>query len=92
MEDFSDYESYYSELGENAHKSKEDIAFSIKVEICLELLNDPNYEYRKEKTLKKESSMTDSEFEKFLKLHSEVQKSSIPAADNDNLYRVSRFF
>ena len=92
MEDFSDYESYYSELDENAHRSKEDIAFSIKEEICLELLNDPNYEYRKEITLKKESSMTDAEFQKFLKLHSEIQKSSIPAADKENLYRISRFF
>ncbi|MDH3203894.1 MAG: hypothetical protein OEL81_04355 [Nitrosopumilus sp.] len=89
---FEEYESFYSELPENAALSEEDIEFKVKEDICLSLLNDSNFEYRTEKTLKKESSMSDEEFLKFLSLHPEVHKSNILSPEADNLYRISSFY
>ena len=91
-DNFKEFESAYSELPEMAALSEEEIEFKIKEDICLSLLNDSNFEYRTEKTLKRESSMTDSEFLKFLSLHPDVHKSNILSPDADNLYRISSFY
>ena len=64
--------------------------FRMKSQKIIELLSDPRFEFRKQKTLTKISGMDDVEFKKFLKIYPQVKLSSINAVDGSKLYRLDK--